>query len=794
MTAQGVRTIGYTRWPVQSSRHLKELSMPSTTTIFSINELDCDAEAQVLRKALARLPGVGGGDPGEKAGKDGGETLVFDFVNRRLKIAHDPAKVSAEALMAAIRGVGMTPALLADRAAASGAHAAPSNARAADGCSGGEACGTAACAPGETSASTELAAAEARPWWIRYGPFILSGALAAACEIAYFAGVDERSWPVIAMSIVSMLLGGRETFFKGWIALKTFTLNINFLMCVAVIGGMFIGAWPEIALVVFLFGLAELIEKKALDRARNAVKGLMAMAPDVASVKQEGGSWKSIDAGAVPVGAIVQVKPGERLALDGVVVAGESSVNQAPVTGESVPVDKKAGDKVFAGTINESGVLEFQTTGGKDQTTLAKIIRTVQEAQGSRAPTQRFVDSFSRIYTPIVCVVAVLIAVVPWLAFGQEFYPWLYKALVLLVIACPCALVISTPVTVVSGLTAAAKRGILIKGGVHLENGRKLKVIALDKTGTITEGTPRVTDVQPVGGATRDDVLRIAASLDALSQHPVAQAVVKAWEGRLESVTEFKSLTGRGVEGVVAGTPAFVGNHRLAEERKVCSPEVEGVLAGFEKQGKTTVVVASASRVVGVIAVADTPRESSVEALKEMHALGVKTLMLSGDNQTTASAIAKAVGIDEAKGGMLPEDKLTEIERLSREHGDAIGMVGDGVNDAPALAKSTIGFAMGAAGTDTALETADVALMRDDLRGIPEFITLSRRTGSILTQNITLAVGIKLVFFVLAMLGIATMWMAVIADVGASLLVVGNGLRLVRERSPRLPPAHGKTS
>ena len=355
------------------------------------------------------------------------------------------------------------------------------------------------------------------------------------------------------------------------------------------------------------------------------------------------------------------------------------------------PVDKGIGDKVFAGTINESGVLEFKTTGGKDQTTLAKIIKTVQEAQGSRAPTQRFVDSFARVYTPIVCVAAVLVAVVPWLAFGQPFYPWLYKALVLLVIACPCALVISTPVTVVSGLTAAARRGILIKGGVHLENGRKLKVIALDKTGTITEGKPRVTDVQPVGGASKDEVLRMAASLDALSQHPVALAVVAAWSGERADVEAFKSLTGRGVEGKINGEMCFVGNHRLAEERKVCSLEVEAVLGHFEVQGKSTVVVASSSRVLGIIAVADTPRETSVDAVRTLHGLGIKTLMLSGDNQATASAIARGVGIDNARGGMLPEDKLAEIEGLLKTHGDAVGMVGDGVNDAPALARATVG-------------------------------------------------------------------------------------------------------
>ncbi|QOJ00905.1 MAG: heavy metal translocating P-type ATPase [Phycisphaeraceae bacterium] len=713
------------------------------TSTFLIPAMDCPAEESLIRRRLGSVPGV--------------QELRFDLFGRRLWVVHDHADDAS--IVAALADIGMTPS--------APAPSQPPTGESCESCASG----------GEVSRATPR---ESTPWWRRHALFALSGVLAAGAETLYFTGVKETSPVIIAMAVVSILLGGLPTLKKGWIALKTFTLNINFLMTVAVIGGAFIGAWPEIALVTFLFALAELIEAKALDRARNAVMGLMAMAPDEASVKQPDGAWKVTPASEVAVGAVVRVKPGERLALDGVVVAGESSVNQAPVTGESVPADKKPGDKVFAGTINESGVLEFKTTGGKDQTTLAKIIRTVQEAQGSRAPTQRFVDSFARVYTPIVCVVAVLVAVVPWLAFGQPFYPWLYKALVLLVIACPCALVISTPVTVVSGLTAAARRGILIKGGVHLENGRKLKVVALDKTGTITEGKPRVTDVQPVGGASKDELLRIAASLDALSQHPVALAVVAAWNGERASVEAFQSLTGRGVEGRIDGVAYFVGNRRLAEERGVCSPEVEATLGQCESQGKTAVVVASATKALGVIAVADTPRESSVEAIRSLHELGIKTLMLSGDNQTTASAIAKAVGIDEARGGMLPEHKLAEIERLTREHGDAIGMVGDGVNDAPALAKSTIGFAMGAAGTDTALETADVALMQDDLRGVPEFVLLSRRTGAILAQNIGFAIGIKVVFFGLALGGVATMWMAVVADVGASLLVVGNGLRILR--------------
>lgn len=611
-----------------------------------------------------------------------------------------------------------------------------------------------------------------------------SGVLAFAAEIMSWITSQEQSWSVIALSASSILLGGLPTLRKGLVALRTFALNINFLMTIAVIGACAIGEWPEAAVVVFLFAVAELIEAYSLDRARNAVRALMEMSPEIASVKQLDGSWKQMPAADVPVGSVVRVRPGERLALDGVVVAGASAVNQAPITGESVPVEKAEGDQVFAGTINEAGVLEFRTTGGRDQTTLARIIRTVQEAQTVRAPTQRFVDRFARVYTPIVCVLALLVAIVPWLAFHQPLMPWLYKSLVLLVIACPCALVISTPVTVVSGLAAAARHGILIKGGAYLEEGRKLNTLALDKTGTITEGRPKLTDVVPMSGRSSDEVLRIAASLDAGSEHPIARAVIEAWNGDLLAVGKFKSITGRGVDGLINGEEHFVGNHRLAEERKVCSPAVEAELTRLEAQGKTAIVVASerARRVLGVLAVADTPRETSVEALRDLHALGVRTVMLSGDNPKTAEAIAKAVGIDDARGNLLPEDKIAAIDELIAARGAGrVGMAGDGVNDAPALAKADIGFAMGAAGTDVALETADVALMRDDLRAVPEFVRLSRRTSAILKQNITVSLAAKGVFFGLALMGLATLWMAVLADMGATLVVVANGLRILRD-------------
>jgi Cd2+/Zn2+-exporting ATPase len=433
--------------------------------------------------------------------------------------------------------------------------------------------------------------------------------------------------------------------------------------------------------------------------------------------------------------------------------------------------------------VNEKGVFEFEATANTAQTTLARIIRAVQQAQGQKAPTQRFVDKFSRYYTPVVVVLAILIAAIPPLLFAQPYEPWLYKALVLLVIACPCALVISTPVTVVSALASAARRGVLVKGGIYMEEGRRLAVIALDKTGTLTHGAPKVTDVIPLNGMPDSEVRRLAASLDAPSEHPVASAIVAAYEGEVAEVTDFESITGRGVKGKIGGKLYFIGNHRLAHEEDHCTPEIEVILEKLEGEAKTVVILADEEKALGILAVADTLRETSVQAVKELHGIGVKTLMLTGDNDRTAKAIAAQVGIDDARGDLLPEDKLKIIEELinAKEH---VGMVGDGINDAPALAKADIGFAMGAAGTDTAIETADVALMQDDLRKVPEFILLSRKASTVLKQNIAFAIGVKVVFFVLAFGGIATLWMAVFADMGASLLVVANGLRLLaRKRS-----------
>ena len=697
-------------------------------SIFRIEAMDCPTEEALLRKRLAGMPGV--------------VDLGFDLMRRQLTVRH--SLPSVDPLIEAVASLGM-----------SAEPVAP---------------GTPSDSQGEATAKPH------ESWW----PLIIAGLLALGSEASEWAKLGAPYLPAL-LAIAAVALGGLGTYRKGWVAIRNLTLNINALMSIAVTGAMLIGQWPEAAMVVVLFALAERIEAASLDRARNAIRGLMAMTPDEATVKQASGEWLTLDARKVEIGSTVRLKPGERVPLDGVVSAGNSAVDQAPITGESVPVDKTKGDPLFAGTVNQSGELEYVVSAKADASTLARIIHAVEAAQGTRAPTQRFVDQFARIYTPVIFLAALACAIVPPLFFGGEWLAWIYKALVLLVIACPCALVISTPVTIVSGLSAAARRGMLIKGGVYLEQGRSLKWLALDKTGTITVGKPALTDFQLVSGA-EQEALTMAVSLASRSDHPVSKAVADSPQAKtvtVQAVDAFEALLGRGVKGRIGGQLYYLGNHRLIEELKLCGSALEARLNVLELQGKTTVLVASEQAVLALFGVADTVKESSREAVAQLHALGIKTLMLSGDNQHTAAAIAKQVNIDDAKGNQLPEDKVTAIAAMIGKEG-LVGMVGDGINDAPALARADIGFAMGAAGTDTAIETADVAIMDDDLRKIPEFVRLSKATAAVLKQNIALALGVKAIFLGLTVVGMGTMWMAVFADMGTSLIVVINGLRLLR--------------
>ena len=693
-----------------------------------IEQMDCPTEEKLIRHKLSSLPGISG--------------LEFNLLQRVLTVRH-----TADALpiaLAAIRDLGFTPVVEGSTAADEKTGAPPRK----------------------------------KAWW----PLAVSGVAAVSAEVLHFAELAPE-WVVAGMALFAIVLCGLATYKKGWIALKNRNLNINALMSIAVTGAVLIGQWPEAAMVMFLFSVAELIEAKSLDRARNAIRGLMDLTPERATVQQADGSWLEVDIETITPGALVRVRPGERIGLDGEVASGSSSINQAPITGESLPVDKGIGDPVFAGTINETGSLEYRVVAVAANTTLARIIHAVEEAQGARAPTQRFVDQFAKVYTPVVFLLALAIACVPPLFMAEPWYDWIYRALVLLVVACPCALVISTPVTIVSGLAAAARKGILIKGGVYLEMGRKLSFLALDKTGTITHGKPVQTDFIALAEQNPEHCRALAASLASRSDHPVSQAIARqaAQQGlRFFEVEALEALPGRGVRGTIEGIHYQLGNHRLVEELGLCSAELEVKLEQLERQGKTVVVLSNPQHAIAMFAVADTVKATSRQAIEALHALGVKTMMLTGDNPHTAEAIATQVGIDEARGNLLPIDKLKAIESL-QARGHMVGMVGDGINDAPALAKSEIGFAMAAAGTDTAIETADVALMDDDLRKIPAFIRLSQQTAAILRQNIVLALGIKALFLAITLTGQATMWMAVFADMGVSLLVVFNGLRLLKK-------------
>ena len=607
--------------------------------------------------------------------------------------------------------------------------------------------------------------------------------LAISAEAIAFFAPETMAWKAggMAMATLAVGLAGLDTYKKGMTALLRGKLNINALMSVAVTGAFLIGEWPEAAMVMALYAIAELIEAKAVDRARNAIKVLLDLAPEQALMLTPDGSWVETPVASVPLEATVRIKPGERVPLDGIVTKGSGAINQAPITGESIPVDKAPGDPVYAASINETGELEFRVTAAAGDTTLARIIHAVEQAQGTRAPTQRFVDRFAAIYTPAVFAIAVAVATLTPFFMGLSWMEAIYKALVLLVIACPCALVISTPVTVVSGLSAAARKGILIKGGTYLEQARLLKVVALDKTGTITEGKPRLVDWRVWGEADEVASKQLTAALASRSDHPVSKAIVSGLRVEGAPVENFQALPGRGVEGTVNGQRLVLGNHRLIHERGLCGNELEAELAKHEQKGRTLSLLANENRVLAFFAVADTIRQTSRQAVIDLKALGVSSVMLTGDNTATAQAIATEAGIDEARGDMLPEAKLEAIKEMQQRYG-ATGMTGDGINDAPALAQADIGFAMGAAGTDTAMEAADVVIMNDDLQRVAETVRLSRQTHAVLWQNITLALGIKTVFLVLAVFGSASMWMAVFADMGASLLVVGNGLRLLRSR------------
>lgn len=699
-----------------------ELHAEST---FKVEGMDCREEVALLERRFKNLPGL--------------EDFSADLMGQRLHVKYDAAKLSASAISAAVADAGMR-AWLEHEEPVSGAGQTP----------------------------------------VRRALLVVAGGALASGILAEAAGAPSAAAPLLFA--VSVAAGVPLTVRKAWHAVRVRVLDINVLMLVAAAGAVVLGEWSEAAAVVFLFAVAQALEAHTLERARLAVRALMELTPAEALVRRDGGEEKVAVDDIMP-GTIIVVKPGEKLPLDGEVVAGASAVNQAPVTGESLPVEKLPGDEVFAGTINGRGALEIRVTRLRRDTTLARIVHLVEQAQARRAPAQTFVERFSRVYTPSVIALAVAIGLVPPLVYGGLWETWLYRGLVLLVVSCPCALVISTPVSIVAALAGAARKGVLIKGGAHLERAGRVRCIAFDKTGTLTRGTPEVVEVIALNGMPASAVVALAASVEQRSEHPIARAILRhavASRIRVEPGEDVASLVGRGAEGRVEGSQVILGNHRLFEERRLCSPAIHARLDELSARGRTPVLVAQHGEAVGIIAVADRPREAGREAIDMLRRQGIESVvMLTGDNEGTARAIAAELGVDEFRANLMPEDKVAVVEELRRKFG-SVAMVGDGVNDAPALASADVGIVMGAAGSDAALEIADVALMADELLKIPYALRLSRATMRNIKANVVISLVMKAAFIVAAVAGVATLWMAVVADTGASIIVIANALRLLR--------------
>lgn len=702
---------------------------------FQVQGMDCAEEIGLLKRELVPLVGE--------------DSLGFDLLHRKLSVDASNSTATPSDIEAAIKRSGLTAVVWQDT---------PTAIR--------------------------------KSFWSQHQRTILT-ATSGVFSLYGYAIEFTASEPVNAMSLsvakvfyaISILAGCGMVFPKAWRSLVSLRPDMNLLMTVAVSGAMLIGEWSEGATVAFLFSLSLLLESWSVGRARNAIRKLMDLSPPMANLKLAGGEIQTVPPADVTIGSIVVIRPGDKLPLDGKIIAGSSSVNQASITGESVPVYKKVGDAVFAGTINGDGLLEVETTKVASDTMLAQIIRMVGDAQSKRAPSEMWVEKFAAIYTPAVMIAAILVFIVPPLLLGGAWSDWIYRALVLLVIACPCALVISTPVSIVAALAAAARHGVLIKGGLFVEVPSRLRAIALDKTGTITMGKPSVVQLVPMNGHNEEVLLLRAGALEQSSTHPLALAIVAEVSSRgykLPVAEQFEIIQGKGAKGTIDGKMYWLGSHRYLEERGQETPEVHEQLEALQAAGRSIVVVGNDAHVCGFIALGDAIRPDSADTIAALHRLGVeKVVMLTGDNAGTASIVSKAVGIDEVQAELLPEDKVEAVASLVERYGQ-VAMIGDGVNDAPALARATIGIAMGAVGSDAAIETADIALMSDELAKVPWLINHSRRAMAIIGQNIIFSLAIKALFVALTFAGVSSLWGAITADTGASLLVVANGLRLLK--------------
>ena len=713
---------------------------------FHIEELDCAHEARPLQKQLEGQPGV--------------DHLDFDLINHRLHVTFDTAVTSENSILERIHTTGMQAQLR----------------------QGGQTGGS----PAETPRNRPLALTSIA------GILLVGGYLAHAQQagsitapLAMGMSLAESSVPILSRCLyaVAIGLGMWNVVPKAWLALRQRRADMNLLMSIAVVGAILLGEWLEAAVVTFLFTVALMLEHWSTGRARRAIATLIGATPPTARCVDPQGTVQECNVDEVAIDTHVIVRPGEQIPLDGKVLEGRSSVNQAPITGESQPVAKAPGNDVFAGTINVEGMLQIRVTRQAVDSKLARIIQMIESAHARRAPTEQWVETFARFYTPAIMAAAGAIAVLPPLLMGELWSYWIYNALVLLVIACPCALVISTPVSIVSALTAAARHGVLVKGGRFLEAAADLRAVAIDKTGTLTRGELSVQEVVPCNGHTRSELLKRAASMEQHSNHPIAQAIRKCAQHEgisSERVQNYRILSGQGAEAEIGGKTYWIGNYRLSRSRAADTQGIGEQARRLQATGHSVVTMGNSQHVCGLISLADAVRDDAPDAVHALRRLGVgPVVMVTGDNEPAARAVAQAVDVDDHAAELLPEDKVSTVESLRNEHGH-VAMIGDGVNDAPALAASTLGIAMGAIGTDTAIETADIALMSDELTKVPWLIRHARRTRSVIRQNLSLALGLKLLFVGLTLTGTASLWMAIAADMGASLLVIFNGLRLLR--------------
>lgn len=696
----------------------------AVSSIFRLSGLDCADCAAHLEKRLAALPGV--------------KSVVVNFGAAKLTISH---YLTDADIIEAVRQAGYQ----AERYQHAASAAMPTG-----------------------------------RWWSNPKTIAtaLAGLFLGAAMLLEWTDIAQTA--VIPLYALAMVVGGYHVAKSGLYGLKSMTMDTNFLMLLAAVGAVAIGEWSEGATVVFLFSLGNALQAYTMDKTRQSIRALMELAPRDALVRREGQEIR-LPVEEIVVGDTILVLPGERIAMDGQITAGLSSVNQAAITGESLPVEKEPGDVVYAGTVNEQGALEVLVTKLAQDSTIARIMHMVEEAQAEKAPMQQFIDVFAKYYTPAVIAAAIGIAIVPPLVFHQPFDEWFYRSLVLLVISCPCALVISTPVSIVSAIGNASRNGVLIKGGIYLEQMGIIQAVAFDKTGTLTEGKPSVTDIIPLGGFDSDELLALAATIEQRSEHPLAKAILdRASALELDPVADFMALPGRGAQAVVQGETVYVGNIRLFEELNFLLEHARTAVSELEQQGKTVVLIGRQSKLIGLIALADTVRATAPAAIAALRKAGVKSIaMLTGDNKRAAQNIAGLTGVDTVFSELMPQDKVAALQQLANKHG-SVAMVGDGINDAPALAVANVGIAMGGAGSDSALETADAALMSDDLGKLAYMIGLSRKMMSIIRQNITFSLAVKALFVIGTFAGFVNLWLAVFADTGASLLVTLNGMRLVR--------------